>query len=271
MDDRISDGFTVTHKYLRGSKSPMIESKSKLYKAITRPDKAVRWSLDRISRALESITYRTHEMNEMNELEAAVYKRGTPFIPGTRDKAEFITHVNKYRFFRRVIASDRPGPFRSLFVSPPHITILDLGCGVGYGCAILSSLRNCSILGIDMFPEAIQYASEHYQRPNVQYRVADILEFVGDMNEYDYIVSSHVLEHIQDGYSILPKLKFRKKLIISTPYDEAPGNPHHALFYLKEDVYAGFPNKKIYYDDRRGRIYSYKIVKPIGMICVIEK
>ena len=257
---------------------------NKVYKAITRPDKATRWAVNRIHQAMQQALWRRsvrrslreippNVPGEMGEFEAAIFENGSRCIPAvTHDTAEFVRHRNRYVLFRNIIARDRSTSFQSLFTSPLHVAILDLGCGVGHGCATLATLPNCSVLGIDMSPEAIQYASLHYKRPNVEYRVADILEFVDDMSEYDYIVSSHVLEHIENGFSILSKLRFRKKLLIATPYDEPLGNPHHAVLHIKEDVYAGFPHKKIYYDDFWGRIHRRKIAsRPCGLICVISK
>lgn len=255
-----------------------------IYRASKRPDRAGKCTVRRVDHALQQALYQRalrqslrdiprYPLHEMSEFESVIFEHGNRFIPGiTHDRAEFIRHRNRYIFFRKLIERDRGNLLKCLFSSPPRIIILDLGCGVGHGCATLATLPNCLILGIDNSPESIEYASLYYNRPNVEYRDADILQFVEDMSEYDYIVSSHVLEHIENGFSILPKLKFKKKLLIATPYDEPPGNPHHVLLHIKEYVYTVFPNKRIYYDDFWGRIHSHKISsRPCGLICIISK
>ncbi len=255
----------------------------RVLKAASRPDKTMKWAIVRIDGALRAASWQRslrqsqeefprYPLHEMSDFEAAIFENGKRCVPGlSHDRAQSIWHHNRYVFFRKVIARDRRSLFPFPFASPPHISILDLGCGVGHGCATLATLPNCSVLGIDSSPEAIEYASLHYHRPNVEYRVADILEFVEDMPEYDYIVSSHVLEHIHDGISVLRKLRFKKKLLVATPYDESPGSIHHVLFHIKEDVYADFPRKRIYYDDFWGTIHRHRRAGRLGLICVISK
>ncbi len=240
-----------------------METKRKLEKATAHPDLAVRWL---ISKGVQWLTY---PMRRIKDPEVIIYDDGNRLIPHvTHDRNEFVRHRNRYRFFRNVIAKD----CRSSFLSregQSRVTVLDLGCGVGYGCEIMSSLPNSLILGVDISPESIQYASSHYSEPNIRYRVAEIFKFVDGMQEYDYIVCCHVLEHILDGFSILPKLKFRRKALIATPYGEPPGsNRHHCISNITEDRYAFFGNKSFYYDDTHGRVYTRKIADSVSLICV---
>lgn len=154
------------------------------------------------------------------------------------------------------------------------ISILDFGCGVGYGSAILATIPNSFVLGIDMSSETIEYASQHYKKPNIEYKVCDIHDFVGDMKEWDYIVAYEIVEHISDGFDILPRLRIRKRLIASTPYNEPPGsNKHHCLFNVTEDSYTGIPRKEFFYGDIEGHIYAveHKPKLPYTLLCVITR
>jgi len=73
------------------------------------------------------------------------------------------------------------------------IRICDLGCGRGWLSDILS--RFGSVTGVDFSSEAIKIAKVKY--PHVEFIQANALEFTTDYS-FDIVVSSEVIEHIED-------------------------------------------------------------------------
>jgi SAM-dependent methyltransferase len=80
---------------------------------------------------------------------------------------------------------------------------LDLGCGTGYGVALLAG-AGATADGADSSPAAIAYATKHYGATGIRFFVADLVkplpkEFAPQ--SYDLVVSSEVLEHVVDPFA----------------------------------------------------------------------
>ncbi len=99
--------------------------------------------------------------------------------------------------------------------------LLDLGCGPG---TFLGNLARPveSALGIDLAEPQIAYAREHYARPGIEFRVADVRSAALE-GQFDAAVSIEVIEHLppdevhgflKDAYSAL---RPGGHLILSTP------------------------------------------------------
>jgi SAM-dependent methyltransferase len=163
----------------------------------------------------------------MEELEFT----GERVIPGKVDEALWYEHMARYIF-----AAD--------FVKDK--TVLDAGCGSGYGTDFLASQGAKYALGIDISPEAIAYAQAHYQRDNLEYRVMDVTE--PDLNDrsFDVIVAFELIEHLQNQERFLAEmarvLKNDGLFIISTPNREVyrlglEPNPFHTKEFNFEEFY----------------------------------
>lgn len=73
----------------------------------------------------------------MNRLQELIYNRGERLVPYvSHDNGELVRHRSSYAFFHRIIAEDTAAREPSATVS-----IVDLGFGSGYGCALLSSFE----------------------------------------------------------------------------------------------------------------------------------
>lgn len=213
-------------------------------------------------------------MRPMTELESKIYEDGCRLIPGvSHDKSEWFRHKSRYEFFRKVILADLRGPHSHHFQEGRSVSIVDLGCGVGYGSSMLAEVPDSRVVGIDLSDDAIRYASQRYGRSNVEYRVADIHDVFADSEEWDYVVAHEVIEHLPDGFSVLSRLRFKERVLVSTPYEERAGNnPHHLMFNITEASYAAFPDKEFFYGDGDGRVYDslHKPDVPLTLLCVIN-
>jgi len=98
---------------------------------------------------------------------------------------------------------------------------LDIACGSGYGSELLSQ-RAKKVIGVDINHNALLYARDYHQHPNIEFRFGDLnqsLDFPD--NYFDLIVSFETLEHIENQENALAEfnriLKTNGLLIISTP------------------------------------------------------
>ncbi|PYV73104.1 MAG: hypothetical protein DMG96_24250, partial [Acidobacteria bacterium] len=72
-------------------------------------------------------------------------------------------HLDRYRFAKDNLI---PG------------SVLDIACGVGYGTALLSnSPLVTNAIGVDISSPAIQYATQRYAQPRVNFVRSDALKF----------------------------------------------------------------------------------------------
>jgi 2-polyprenyl-3-methyl-5-hydroxy-6-metoxy-1,4-benzoquinol methylase len=111
--------------------------------------------------------------------------------------------------------------------------VLDAACGVGYGTQMLS--ETCDVTGVDIHPDAIDYARTHYFGPT--YKLADIEKTKPD--KYDWVVSFETVEHLEYPELALCGFRTSEKLIISTPNElQFPFKP--------EDHQGQYPHKRHY-------------------------
>jgi SAM-dependent methyltransferase len=85
--------------------------------------------------------------------------------------------------------------------------ILDMACGAGYGTAILAEASQPArrFVGVDIDADAIAYAREHYERPDVAYVASNAMTFRSDA-PFDTVVSLETIEHLPDPHGFLDNL-----------------------------------------------------------------
>lgn len=76
-------------------------------------------------------------------------------------------------------------------------SVLDIGCGVGYGSQLLAQRGAASVVAFDLSPEAIAHARVHYAHPNLRYEVASAETFDFD-RRFDVITCFELIEHVSD-------------------------------------------------------------------------
>ncbi|MBN1349409.1 class I SAM-dependent methyltransferase, partial [candidate division KSB1 bacterium] len=75
-------------------------------------------------------------------------------------------------------------------------TVLDVGCGTGYGSKILSE-KATYVHGIDYDSDAINYCKQHYSGSNIEFYQADATKFAGE-RKFDVAVCFQAIEHFED-------------------------------------------------------------------------
>lgn len=117
----------------------------------------------------------------------------TRIIPEETDRSFYLQHLKVYSFVRDNV-DDK--------------TVLDVGCGDGYGAAFLAE-RAKFVQGIDYEPEVVLSAKNKYKASNLRYSVMDALKLEFPNNEFDIVCSFQVIEHMpEDTISVyLSELK----------------------------------------------------------------
>ena len=83
--------------------------------------------------------------------------------------------------------------------------VLDIGCGTGYGCKILSEQAR-SVLGVDYSAEAVEFCRKNFTASNIEYLKMDAAQPKLD-KQFDVVVSFQVIEHLQHPDKFLDNCK----------------------------------------------------------------
>lgn len=75
--------------------------------------------------------------------------------------------------------------------------VLDIGCGCGYGTYYMSHFAK-EIVGIDYDPGNIEWASEHFKRPNLKFVKMNALKIRFPPGSFDVVTCFEVIEHFPE-------------------------------------------------------------------------
>src|SRR2546426_6895075 len=110
-------------------------------------------------------------------------------------------------------------PYRWARARAAGRTVLDAGCGEGYGAALLAEVA-ARVVGVDR-PEAVAIAVARHRGPGLEYRALDLgrLDEIGE--RFDVVASFQVIEHLPEPAAFLGALSRRVaaggELIVTTP------------------------------------------------------
>src|SRR4051812_10372097 len=153
-------------------------------------------------------------------VDLADYIDGTPgrFVP-TEMRGELVEveHLARY-WWAAELAADKQ--------------VLDAGCGLGYGAAMLADGGAASVTAVDIAPEIVDVARDQ-AGDRVRFETADVRSLPFPDDAFDLVVCFEVIEHVDEQESALDELRRVLApgglLVVSSPNPDAnvPGNPHH--------------------------------------------
>jgi O-antigen biosynthesis protein len=140
-------------------------------------------------------------------------ERCVPWVP---DPAMLYEHFHRYLWAARIVAGR---------------TVLDLGCGEGFGAAILADSA-ASVLGLDLDATTVAHAIASYRRPNLEFAQADATDLSRYSSEsFSAVIAFEMIEHLVDQERVVGEIERVLTadgiLLISTPdkdlYRDASG------------------------------------------------
>lgn len=140
-------------------------------------------------------------------------------------------HLSAYRFAKDYLSSR---------------TVLDIGCGEGYGSFYLADVAS-QVKALDYSREAIDYAAGKYSKDNLQFLAMNIENLSSLSQKFSAICSFQFIEHLANASQFLKDvaslLEDDGLFICSTPnkIDASKGqDTPFNRFHLKEYFYAEF-------------------------------
>ena len=144
------------------------------------------------------------------------------------------------------------------------MTVIDIGCGAGYGSNYLAQSGAMTVTGIDSDLEALRLGRTIYQRKNLTFLNMDACNITFPSATFDIAVSFEVIEHLIDASEYLKGvskvLKSSGIFLISSPnkgfteidyLDAKPRNHFHVREYYPKELCklleGFFKIKGIYY------------------------
>lgn len=150
-------------------------------------------------------------------------------IDNSMPKHYFSEHLARYAFIRDKLSQSS--------------RVLDLGCGVGYGCRSVCESTS-DLVGLDVSLEAIRKARSIYSHPKIEYMVARGESLPFRDSSFNAVISFEVIEHISQEHQpfylseIVRVLKPDGVAFLSTPnrkFTAGRANPYHLKeFYFDE-------------------------------------
>lgn len=181
--------------------------------------------------------YVTYEIAPSNaEIIAQTGSCERVFPDDTGNDPLFTEHAARYDFARQYVKGLR---------------VLDAACGTGYGSAMLADAGACSVLGVDISSEAIEFARRQYgTKRNLEFIQASVFQLTRFVSgPFDLCVSFETIEHLEEPERFLSDVRSLLspggRLLISTPnrYIYSPlnrdgrssHNPFHKIEWTTEE------------------------------------
>lgn len=131
-------------------------------------------------------------------------------------------------------------------------TVLDLGCNLG-DISYFIAEKAKDVVGIDYNKTAIDAATKKYQRPNLKFYQREAYDYLQENpKQFDTLILSHILEHLDDPEGFLRKFKdFFQLIYIELPdYDRTYLNHYRkdaglSLIYTDDDHISEFDRDEL--------------------------
>jgi 2-polyprenyl-3-methyl-5-hydroxy-6-metoxy-1,4-benzoquinol methylase len=132
----------------------------------------------------------------------------------------------------------------------PRASVIEIGCGSGYGTRRLLDAGAAQVVGFDLDPASIDAARRAHPDPRLRFDVASATALPVESGAYDLAVSLEAIEHVEDDDAFVREarrvLRPSGIFLCSTPNREltnpgttlrdSPFNPHHVREYERDEL-----------------------------------
>ena len=146
----------------------------------------------------------------------------------------FYSHMQRYRYLKDYVKNK---------------TVLDIGCGEGYGSYYLAHYAK-EVIGIDIDKKVIQKAQNLYSRNGLYFYQVNVYELIDKLpqlkSNVDIAVAMELIEHLKKPGEFLEIVKEILKpegcFFLSTPnriareVENIPWNPEHVKEYTEDEL-----------------------------------
>jgi GT2 family glycosyltransferase/ubiquinone/menaquinone biosynthesis C-methylase UbiE len=161
-----------------------------------------------------------------------------PHVPGVAVESErFVPEA----MAGVVIEVEHQARYMWAAAAAPGRTVLDAGCGVGYGTAILAQAAGARTVGVDISPEAVA-AARNRAGAVAEFVVGDLHDLPFEDDAFQLVTCFEAIEHAADPDRALDEIRRVMApdglLLISSPNRNVyrPGNPYHVHEYVPEEL-----------------------------------
>jgi SAM-dependent methyltransferase len=145
-------------------------------------------------------------------------------------------------------------------------TVLDIGCGAGYGSDRLAGPGRL-VIGVDYEPAVARAAAGRYQRSGLSFACMDGAQLAIRRQSADLICAFQVIEHLRDQVrfvrDVAATLRPSGVAILSTPnalVHRGPRNPFHLHEFTPDELHAllaqHFTHVRLAGQSRPSEVYS---------------
>lgn len=171
-------------------------------------------------------------------------------------------HLQRYQWAARHLATQ----LAERGISQCDSRILDSACGAGYGSALIAeALPEANVTGVDIDPEAVEYARKRYADAGAIYQLSNLLELQGE-GVFDASVSLETIEHVPDPAAALQA--FRRLLtddgifIGSVPVTPSVDvNPYHLTDFTRTSFLKLLNESGFEVIDELMQVQKFSVVK----------
>jgi len=127
-------------------------------------------------------------------------------------------------------------------------TVLDAGCGEGYGLRLLANAGAARVIGVDLDPTVVEHIRvTHAVDARIVAHAAELMALPLHDDEVDLTVSFQVIEHLHDIPGYLASLRrvtrpggeiwiATPNRLTFTPGQDTPTNPFHTLEFTAQEL-----------------------------------
>lgn len=131
--------------------------------------------------------------------------------------------------------------------------VLDVGCGPGYGSAMLAKAPGVeTVIGLDRDETTLWHATRRY--PGIDFRLADV-DALDELPACDTIVAIEALEHLARPARFIGRchMSTARRLVLCFPTVPSAGeNPHHLHDIAGAQLGGWLPGWRVYHEEPIG-------------------